>query len=127
MEGYADFSAQLWLQNVKVEDGKSVDDLKEKLYSMTLQEMLEDGIVKDLIINDDVDITITEVEQKVKVYNIDYDIDDPEVFSKLLKEVEVEIRYNPNREDIEDAIADELTLKTEVDINKFDYEILETK
>ena len=127
MEGYADFSAQLWLQNVKVEDGKSVDDLKEKLYSMTLQEMLEEGIVKDLIINDDVDITITEVEQKVKVYNIDYDIDDPEVFSKLPKEVEVEIRYNPNREDIEDAIADELTLKTEVDINKFDYEILETK
>ena len=135
MDGVADFSAQIWLTDVLVEDGKSEQDLKDKLLKMTLQDMLEEGIVKDIVINRDVDIKLTKVRQKISVYNIDYNLEevDPEdreeVFKSLPKTYDFEIEYNPSAENLEDYIDDELYLNTrhDVEVNKYDYEIVETK
>ena len=135
MNGVADFSAQIWLTDVLVEDGKSEQDLKDKLAKMTLQDMLEEGIVKDIVINRDVEIKLTKVRQKISVYNIDYNLEDvdPEyrekIFKSLPKTYEFEIEYNPSAENLEDYIDDELYLniRHDVEVNKYDYEIVETK
>lgn len=134
MEGYADFSAQIWLSDVLVEDAKSKEDLIDKLKEMTLEEMLQSGMVQDIQINDDIDVTITEVEQKVKVYNIDWDLSDiedsdelEEVLKDLPETVEVEVRYNPSIQDITDSIDEELELECDYPVNRYDYEIVETR
>ena len=134
MEGYADFSAQIWLSDVLVENAKNKDDIINKLKEMTLEEMLEHGMVKDIQFNDDIDVTITDVEQKINVYNIDWDLSDvnssekiDEVLKSLPEKLEVTVRYNPSTQDVTDYIDEELELAAEYPVLKYDYEIVETK
>jgi len=134
MEGYADFSAQIWLSDVLVENAKNKDDIINKLKEMTLEEMLEHGMVKDIQFNDDIDVTITDVEQKINVYNIDWDLSDvnssekiDEVLKSLPEKLEVTVRYNPSTQDVTDFIDEELELAAEYPVLKYDYEIVETK
>ncbi len=134
MEGYADFSAQIWLSDVLVENAKNKDDIINKLKEMTLEEMLEHGVVKDIQFNDDIDVTITDVEQKINVYNIDWDLSDvnssekiDEVLKSLPEKLEVTVRYNPSTQDVTDYIDEELELAAEYPVLKYDYEIVETK
>lgn len=134
MEGYADFSVQVWLSDVLVEDAKNEADLKDKLKGMELKDMLESGYVKEMQFDDNIDITITGVEQKINVYNIDWDLSDitssekvEEVLKNLPKKLEVKVSYNPSTQDVEDYIDEELELACEYPVLKYDYEIVETK
>jgi len=134
MEGYADFSMQVWLSDVLVENAKNEADLKEKLKGMELKDMLETGIVRDIQFNDDIDVTITEVEQKINVYNIDWDLSDinnsekiEEVLKSLPEKLEVKVTYNPSTQDVTDYIDEELEVACEYPVLKYDYEIVETK
>jgi len=134
MEGYADFSMQVWLSDVLVEGAKDKDDLINKLKEMSLEDMLNGCVVKDVKFDDNIDITITEVEQKINVYNIDWDLSDvgssekvEEVLKSLPETLEVNVRYNPSTQDVEDYIDEELELACEYPVLKYDYEIVETK
>jgi len=134
MEGYADFSMQVWLSDVLVENAKNEADLKEKLKGMELKDMLESGYVKEMQFDDNIDVTITEVEQKINVYNIDWDLSDvassekaEEVLKNLPKKLEVKVTYNPSTQDVTDYIDEELELAAEYPVLKYDYEIVETK
>ncbi len=134
MEGYADFSMQVWLSDVLVENAKSQDDLIDKLEKMSLEEMLDSGVVKDIKFDDNIDVTITEVEQRINVYNIDWDLSDinnsekvEEVLKSLPEKLEVKVTYNPSTQEVTDYIDEELELTAEYPVLKYDYEIVETK
>ena len=113
-----DFSLDAWINGVELDDIESLQDAKEQLLKMSLEEILEEGSVKDFNINE-VDVEILEKKYKVKAFNIEYA--DPS--EDLPKELVVDVVCAP--EDLEDSIEMELYSATDELIGKFDYKILE--
>ena len=68
------FNLEAWIQDVEIE-ADSMEEAENKLYGMTVQELIEAGYVhtSDL---DDVEGEIVEQDYKVKVYNIEFDPED---------------------------------------------------
>lgn len=121
------FNLEAWIQDVEIEAG-SMEEAKNKLYGMTVQELIEAGYIhtSDL---DDVEGEIVEKTIKVKVYDIEYDIeedafDDFEEYNELINSLpsvltlDVLVSAADNEENM---IADEITYETNYPVLDFKY------
>ena len=118
------------MEDVEVE-GNSIEDCKNKLFQMSVQEMLEaGGYVKNYTI-DDVDYDILESTLQVECKNIEYDLDEDELDFEEVKNLPTELTVTvtvEDRDDIEDAIKDAITFENEsvgyYPVKSLDYKIL---
>lgn len=126
-----DFNLNAWIKGVEVE-ATSYDEAIEKLHSLTFDEIFETGFSKDFNISD-IDGTVTERNIKVKVYDIDYDVEEddypnPEAYIQVINSLPnaltLTVVAEPN-DDLEDLIADEILYNTKQTVNDFKFMILE--
>ena len=118
------------MEDVEVE-GNSIEDCKNKLFQMSVQEMLEaGGYVKNYTI-DDVDYDILESTLQVECKNIEYDLDEDELDFEEVKNLPTELTVTitvEDRDDIEDAVKDAIALENEsigyYPVKSLDYKIL---
>lgn len=124
------FSLDAWV--ITHVDGTSVEDCKEKLYKMSIGEMLEEGYIEETDIKD-IDSEIVEKTVKVKATSVEYDISDwelPDNFTKedlietLPQELELEVDVEDD-DDLDEAVANEITNKTDWCVSSCTYEVLE--
>lgn len=126
------FNLEAWIQEVEIEAG-SIEEAKNKLYSMTVEELIEAGYVhtSDL---DDVEGEIIEQDYRVKVYNIEFDPEDileygmdkdlPEeddVLEFTFNDIRVEREFS----DLSDYISDTIFDKYGIEPTNFDFDIVE--
>ena len=131
MKVVLDFNLSAWIKGVEVE-ATSYEDAVAKLHQMTFDEIIETGFSKDFTIKD-VDGSITERTVKVKVYDIEYDVEEddyefPEDYIQFINSLPTTLRLNLTVEpddDIEDLIADEILYETKQTVNNFRFMILE--
>jgi len=134
-----DFNLNAWIQNLEIE-ADSEEQAKEKLLSMSLEDMVEAGAYIKASDVDLVDTEITEATYTVKVVSIDYAIDsydvdeldemsDEEVEAEIARvkaslpqELELEIECEPD--DLDDYVADAISDETGWLINDCEYEIV---
>ena len=127
------FNLKTWMRNVEVE-ADSYEDALEKLYRMSLSDMLENGMDDETDI-DDIDGEILEKTLKVKVYDIEYDIEEddyenPEDYNEILHRLPTELDLTVTVEadqDEDEVIADEITYETDWLVRNFKYIIIEEK
>lgn len=126
-----DFNLSAWIKGVEVE-ATSYDEALSKLHQMTFDELIETGFSKDFTI-DDVDGSITERTVKVKVYDIEYDVEEddytnPEEYIKILNSLPTTLTatiiVEPD-DDLEDLVADEILYQTKQTANSFNFMIVE--
>ena len=131
------FNLEVWVDGVEIE-AKNYDEAVEELYKMTVQQYLEEGYDRNSTISD-VEAAVVEKTQKVKVYDIEWDIEEDdyenkdeyiELINSLPEEVVVEITIDEefnkkHRLFDEDLIADEISYKTNYDVKDFKYIVLE--
>lgn len=126
-----DFNLSAWIKGVEVE-ATSYEEALSKLHQMTFDELIETGFSKDFTIAD-VDGSITERTVKVKVYDIEYDVEEddyesPEDYIQFINSLPTTLRLTLTVEpddDIEDLIADEILYETKQTVNNFRFMILE--
>lgn len=126
-----DFNLNAWIKGVEIE-ATSYDDAVSKLHSLTFDEILETGFSKDFNI-DDIDGVITERNIRVKVYDIDYDIEeddfeDPGEYTEFINKLPDTLTLTisaEDQDDVEDLIADEITYETEQTVNTFKFIVLD--
>lgn len=131
MKVVLDFNLSAWIKGVEVE-AASYEDAVAKLYQMTFDEIIETGFSKDFTISD-VDGQVVEKQVKVKVYDIEYDVEEddyasPEAYIQFINSLPTTLRLNLTVEpddDIEDLIADEILYETKQTVNTFRFMILE--
>lgn len=129
MKVVLDFNLSAWIKGVEVE-ATSYEDAIAKLHQMTFDEIIETGFSKDFTISD-VDGQV--VEKQVKVYDIEYDVEEddyesPEAYIQFINSLPTTLRLNLTMEpddDIEDLIADEILYETKQTVNTFRFMILE--
>jgi hypothetical protein len=129
-----DFNLSAWIKGVEV-DATSYEDAVSKLYQMSFEEILETGFSKDFTISD-VDGQVIEKQVKVKVYDIEYDVEygdesdyeSPEAYIQFINSLPatlaVTLTVEPN-DDLEELIADEILYETKWAANNFRFMILE--
>lgn len=134
MKVVLDFNLSAWIKGVEV-DATSYEDAVSKLYQMSFEEILETGFSKDFTISD-VDGQVIEKQVKVKVYDIEYDVEygdesdyeSPEVYIQFINSLPttlaVTLTVEPN-DDLEELIADEILYETKWAANNFRFMILE--
>lgn len=126
-----DFNLQAWIQGVEI-DADSMEEAEDKLYRMTIDELLEEGYIHTSDLSD-VDIEVVEQDYKVRVYNIVFDPEDileygldrdlPDEDTVLefeFKDVRVEKEY----EELEMYISDTIFDTYGLDPDRFDFDIL---
>jgi hypothetical protein len=126
-----DFNLSAWIKGVEVE-ATSYEDAVAKLHQMTFDEIIETGFSKDFTISD-VDGQVVEKQVKVKVYDIEYDVEEddyesPEAYIQFINSLPTTLRLTLTVEpddDIEDLIADEILYETKQTVNTFRFMILE--
>jgi hypothetical protein len=126
-----DFNLSAWIKGVEVE-ATSYEDAVAKLHQMTFDEIIETGFSKDFTISD-VDGQVVEKQVKVKVYDIEYDVEEddyesPEAYIQFINSLPTTLRLNLTMEpddDIEDLIADEILYETKQTVSTFRFMILE--
>lgn len=131
MKVVLDFNLSAWIKGVEVE-ATSYEDAVTKLHQMTFDELIETGFSKDFTISD-VDGQVVEKQVKVKVYDIEYDVEEddyesPEAYIQFINSLPTTLRLNLTVEpddDIEDLIADEILYKTKQTVDTFRFMILE--
>lgn len=131
MKVVLDFNLSAWIKGVEVE-ATSYEDAVAKLHQMTFDELIETGFSKDFTISD-VDGQVVEKQVKVKVYDLEYDIEEdnyesPEAYIQFINSLPTTLRLNLTVEpddDIEDLIADEILYETKQTVNTFRFMILE--
>lgn len=131
MKVVLDFNLSAWIKGVEVE-ATSYEDAVAKLYQMTFDELIETGFSKDFTISD-VDGQVVEKQVKVKVYDIEYDVEEddyesPEAYIQFINSLPTTLRLTLTVEpddDIEDLIADEILYETKQTVNTFRFMILE--
>ena len=137
-----DFVLEAWMQGVEIE-ADSYEEALRKLYAMDVEDLISEGYIKESDIKQE-DGVITEKTVKVRAYDIDYDVEPEdvdeneeltedeldakiaEVKESLPSELTFEFDIEPD-EDIEDRIADEITLETDWLVNNFKYVIVEER
>lgn len=131
MKVVLDFNLSAWIKGVEVE-ATSYEDAVAKLHQMTFDELIETGFSKDFTISD-VDGQVVEKQVKVKVYDIEYDVEEddyesPEAYIQFINSLPTTLRLNLTVEpddDIEDLIADEILYETKQTVDTFRFMILE--
>lgn len=131
MKVILDFNLNAWIKGVEVE-ATSYEDAVSKLHQMSLEEIFETGFSKDFTI-DNVDGQVVEKQVKVKVYDIEYDVEEddyesPEAYIQFINSLPTTLRLNLTVEpddDIEDLIADEILYETKQTVDTFRFMILE--
>lgn len=131
MKVVLDFNLSAWIKGVEVE-ATSYEDAVAKLYQMTFDEIIETGFSKDFTISD-VDGQVVEKQVKVKVYDIEYDVEEddyesPEAYIQFINSLPTTLRLTLTVEpddDLEDLIADEILYETKQTVNTFRFMILE--
>lgn len=131
MKVVLDFNLSAWIKGVEVE-ATSYEDAVAKLHQMTFDEIIETGFSKDFTISD-VDGQVVEKQVKVKVYDIEYDVEEddyesPEAYIQFINSLPTTLRFTLTMEpddDIEDLIADEILYETKQTVNTFRFMILE--
>ncbi len=126
-----DFNLSAWIKGVEVE-ATSYEEALSKLHQMTFDELIETGFSKDFTI-EDVDGSVTERTVKVKVYDIEYDVEEddyesPEDYIQFINSLPTILRLTLTVEpddDLEDLIADEILYETKQTVNNFRFMILE--
>ena len=137
-----DFLLEAWMQGVEIE-ADSYEEALRKLYAMDVEDLISEGYIKESDIKQEEGV-ITEKTVKVRAYDIDYDVEPEdvdeneeltedeldakiaEVKESLPSELTFEFDIEPD-EDIEDRIADEITLETDWLVNNFKYVIVEER
>ena len=137
-----DFVLEAWMQGVEIE-ADSYEEALRKLYAMDVEDLISEGYIKESDIKQEEGV-ITEKTVKVRTYDIDYDVEPEdvdeneeltedeldakiaEVKESLPSELVFEFDIEPD-EDIEDRIADEITLETDWLVNNFKYVIVEER
>ena len=128
-----DCNLDAWVTGIEIE-ADSYDNALAKLYSMTFDQLIEEGFTKEFRI-EDVGSQVIEETLKVKVYDIEYNIeedgyDSPEDYTKILNslpdELTVTITTMPE-DDLEELLADEITYQTHQLVNNFNYMIIDRK
>lgn len=115
-----DFDLDVWLRNVEVE-ANSLEEAQEKLYSMSIEEMIESGYVKDTYIND-LDVESGTIE--VKAYNIEYDTDEDEIDTLYVdEECYVDVDYKDFSEDPDAAVIEAVSDYTGYKVKSCDYKV----
>ena len=131
MKVVLDFNLNAWIKGVEVE-ATSYEDAVAKLHQMTFDELIETGFSKDFTISD-VEGRVVEKQVKVKIYDIDYDVEEddyfnPEEYIKVINSLPtiltVILTVEPN-DDIEELIADEILYQTKQTANNFNFMIIE--
>ena len=129
-----DFNLSAWIKGVEIE-ADSYEDALAELHSMTFEELVEAGYEKDFKL-DDIDGSIIERTVKVKVYDIEYDVEygeaddyeSPEAYiqfiNSLPSSLTLTLTVEPD-DDIEDLIADEILYETNWVATNFRFIILE--
>lgn len=128
-----DCNLNAWVTGIEIE-ADSYDNALAKLYSMTFDQLIEEGLTKEFKI-DDVGAVLLEETLKVRVYDIDYsieeeDYDSPEEYTKILNSLPDELVLtivSAPEDDLESLIADEITYKTNWLVNNFNYIVIEKK
>ena len=131
MKVVLDFNLSAWIKGVEVE-ATSYEDAVAKLHQMTFDEIIETGFSKDFTISD-VDGQVIEKQVKVKVYDIEYDVEEddyesPEDYIQFINSLPTTLRLTLTVEpddDLEDLIADEILYETKQTVNNFRFMILE--
>ena len=131
MKVILDFNLSAWIKGVEVE-ATSYEDAVAKLHQMTFDEIIETGFSKDFTISD-VDGQVVEKQVKVKVYDIEYNVEEddyesPEAYIQFINSLPTTLRLNLTVEpddDIEDLIADEILYETKQTADTFRFMILE--
>ena len=128
-----DCNLDAWVTGIEIE-ADSYDNALAKLYSMTFDQLIEEGFTKEFRI-EDVGSQVIEETLKVKVYDIEYNIeedgyDSPEEYTRILNslpdELTVTITTMPE-DDLEELLADEITYQTRQLVNNFNYMIIDRK
>jgi len=132
------FNLEAWIDGVEIE-ANSEEEAREKLYQMTFRELVEEGYDRNFTTSD-VEGEVIEKTLKVRVFNIEYDIEeddyeDKEEYIKIINslptELEVEITVDEDLSKYhlyeEDLIADEITMKTDWLVKNFNYTVIEEK
>ena len=137
-----DFVLEAWMQGVEIE-ADSYEEALRKLYAMDVEDLISEGYIKESDIKQEEGV-ITEKTVKARAYDIDYDVEPEdvdeneeltedeldakiaEVKESLPSELTFEFDIEPD-EDIEDRIADEITLETDWPVNNFKYVIVEER
>ena len=131
MKVILDFNLNAWIKGVEVE-ATSYEDAVAKLHQMSFDEILETGFSKDFTI-DDVDGQVIEKQVKVKIYDIDYDVDEddyfnPEEYISVINSLPATLTANLIVEPddlVEDLVADEILYQTKQTANNFKFIIIE--
>lgn len=129
-----DFNLNAWIKGVEIE-ADSYEDALAELHSMTFEELVEAGYEKDFKL-DDIDGSIIERNVKIKVYDIEYDVEygdeddyeSPEAYiqfmNSLPSSLTLTLTVEPD-DDVEDLIADEILYETNWVATNFRFMILE--
>lgn len=137
MKFIADFIIKAWVKDLIIE-AKSEEEAKAKLKSMSLQELMdqaglgrlgknvEDAWIKNFCIEEEA-IDFFEAKYKVKVFNIEYDLDDKYVVKDDIANLPSTREYTliSNTDSIlSGLIMDELFFETGFNVKHFDFEII---
>ena len=126
-----DFNLSAWIKGVEVE-ATSYEEAIAKLHQMTFDELIETGFSNDFTI-EDVDGSITERTVKVKIYDIEYNVEEddytnPEDYIKVLNSLPATLTATiivEHADDIEELVADEILYQTKQTANNFNFMIIE--
>ena len=116
-----DFNLEAWINYLEIE-GNTMEEIEEKLHSMSLSEIVAEGNVKDTNISQ-IDYEIIERKVTVHIDNIDYATDEEEA-AKLPKELTLEVVV-PCEKGEKDAIIEAVENKTLELVDDLDYTIIE--
>ena len=131
MKVVVDFNLNAWITGVEI-DATSYEDAKQKLAEMTFDEIVELGYAKEFSVSD-IDGQVVEKQVKVKIYDIEYDIEEddfpnPEDYIKVINSLPQVITGTLTMEpddDIEDLVADEILYQTRHTALNFNFMIIE--
>ena len=116
-----DFNLSAWIQGVEIE-AENEDEAVNKLMNMSVDEMLESGVIKDCDYSN-IDTDIIEADYKVRVYNIIYEDEYGAKKQKAPKEMVLDIHWLKD-DDLTDLIEEEIVFKTDCLVKDFEYEKL---
>lgn len=147
-----DFNLSAWIKGLEVE-ASSLEEAKDKLMKMSVEEIVQEGLVDENDITD-LDSEILEETYSVQVSDIKYDIDDDDVadelgfdlftdktasdykeriekgraliLAKLPSELTLTVTVEKGRE-LEEVIEDEIVLKTNWTVQDFKYKRLDNE
>ena len=126
------FNLEAWIQDVEIE-ADSMEEAENKLYGMTVQELIEEGYIHTSDLTD-VEGEIVEQNYKVKVYNIEFEPEDILEFGmdqelpdeNTVLEFEFKgIRTDREYDELQGYIDDELYSRFRMFPTNFDFDIVE--